>query len=254
MNSIAVSRAGAGIEIINNKISVKLADKTHGLVAINGALSINLATKDSDGAMSKEDKRILDAIPEIYVARKYEVSNKPEGTLVDYREDEVRIMCPTDTKWSLQNSGGGADRNSYYIGFKAYAPENAVCFKEDSNETISDTTLHYFENNSFAGIDENGRKYSIIWLPVARYENGVWSYYGTRSTEDKYIGWNYTVEWYDESLIMLHSDTIRINLSNETCHNNNKPYYLANYATSDEVDALNKSISSMEKNLVWGEM
>ena len=58
--------AGNGVEIVDNKISIKFADETHGLVAVNGALAINLATKDSDGAMSKEDKRILDAIPEIY--------------------------------------------------------------------------------------------------------------------------------------------------------------------------------------------
>jgi hypothetical protein len=58
--------AGNGIEIVDNKVSVKLADTTHGLMAVDGALALSLATKDSDGAMSKEDKRILDAIPEIY--------------------------------------------------------------------------------------------------------------------------------------------------------------------------------------------
>lgn len=58
--------AGAGIEIVDNKIGVKLAEVSHGLVAINGSLTLNLATKDSDGAMSKEDKRILDAIPDVY--------------------------------------------------------------------------------------------------------------------------------------------------------------------------------------------
>lgn len=61
--------AGDGIEIVDNKISIKFADETHGLVAVNGALVINLATKDSDGAMSKEDKRILDAIPDVYATR-----------------------------------------------------------------------------------------------------------------------------------------------------------------------------------------
>lgn len=49
--------------------SVKLADNTHGLVMVDGTLTLNLATKDSDGAMSKEDKRILDAIPETYATR-----------------------------------------------------------------------------------------------------------------------------------------------------------------------------------------
>lgn len=56
--------AGNGIEIVENKVSVKLADNAHGLVAVNGALTINLATHDSDGAMSKEDKIALDTVVE----------------------------------------------------------------------------------------------------------------------------------------------------------------------------------------------
>lgn len=54
--------AGDGISIENNKISVKLSDETHGLVAVNGALELKLATKESDGAMSKEDKRLLEEL------------------------------------------------------------------------------------------------------------------------------------------------------------------------------------------------
>lgn len=243
--------AGSGIEIIDNKISVKLADTTHGLVAVDGALALNLATKDSDGAMSKEDKRILDAIPEIYVARKYEVSSKPEGTLVDYRDKEIRVMCPADTAWTLQNSGENADANMYYIGFKAYAPTDAVSFKEGLKETIEDDTMYYFEGE-FAGVDAQGRKYSIVWLPAASHTDGTWTYYGSMSSEEKYIGWFYTVEWYDENG-KIGSDTIRINLSNEDCHNNNKPYYMANYATSDEVDDLEESVSNLEQNLLWGQ-
>ena len=42
--------------------SVKLADSAHGLVMVDGALTLNLATKDSDGAMSKEDKIALDEL------------------------------------------------------------------------------------------------------------------------------------------------------------------------------------------------
>jgi hypothetical protein len=63
--------AGSGIEIVDNKISVKLADVTHGLVAVNGALALNLATKDSDGAMSKEDKAALDALVALNIANMY---------------------------------------------------------------------------------------------------------------------------------------------------------------------------------------
>lgn len=46
------------------KMSIKIADNAHGLAAVDGALTLNLATKDSDGAMSKEDKITLNAVIE----------------------------------------------------------------------------------------------------------------------------------------------------------------------------------------------
>jgi hypothetical protein len=63
--------AGSGIEIVDNKISVKLAADTHGLVAVDGALTLNLATKTSDGAMSKEDKITLDALKDLDIVNTY---------------------------------------------------------------------------------------------------------------------------------------------------------------------------------------
>jgi hypothetical protein len=63
--------AGSCIEIINNVISVKLAENTHGLVAVDGALALTLATTDSDGAMSKEDKIALDALKSLDIANMY---------------------------------------------------------------------------------------------------------------------------------------------------------------------------------------
>lgn len=56
--------AGTGIEITENKVKVKLAEVSHGLVAVDGALTINLATQETDGAMSKEDKALLDSMSE----------------------------------------------------------------------------------------------------------------------------------------------------------------------------------------------
>jgi hypothetical protein len=53
---------------------------------------------------------------------------------------------------------------------------------------------------------------------------------------------------------MIATDSVRINLSNENCHNNIRPYYMANFATSDEVAALRKSISDIEDGFIWGEM
>ena len=246
--------AGDGIEIVGNKISIKLADTTHGLVSVNGALTLTLATKDSDGAMSKEDKRILDSIPDVYVAQKYEISSKPEGTLVDYRDKEIRIMCPTDTEWTLQNSGEGADTDSYYVGFKAYAPEDAVSFKEDLAEIITDNEMYYFENNNFAGVDEYNRPYSIVWLPVAKKIDGVWRYYGADSTISKYIGWYYTVQWYNASGRMIGADQIRINLSNEDCYIAVAPSFVNEIITSTEAEEIKTSIAAIEESYSWGDM
>lgn len=56
--------AGDGIEIVNNKISVKIAAESNGLTAVDGALTMQLATTMSAGAMSKEDKASLDNLKE----------------------------------------------------------------------------------------------------------------------------------------------------------------------------------------------
>lgn len=71
--------AGLGLQLVDGTFSVKLAQDTHGLVAIDGALALNLATKDSDGAMSKEDKAFLDALKELNIS---EYATK----------DEVRVL------------------------------------------------------------------------------------------------------------------------------------------------------------------
>lgn len=163
----------------------------------------------------------INAIDDTYAKIEYEISNKPDGTLVDYRDKEIRVMCPSDTAWTLQQSGENADPNKYYIGFKAYAPsDDVVSFKEDLAEIISDETMYYFEGNDFAGVDKYGRKYSIVWLPVAKYDesNTTWTYYGANSTAGKYIGWYYSVEWYNTDGKIVASDCIRINLTNESCH------------------------------------
>lgn len=161
---------------------------------------------------------------------RYLVSSKPEGTLVDYRENEIRIMCPVDTAWKLQTSGENADKNSYYIGVKIYAvSDEVVSFKEDLAQTISDDTMYYFVDNEFAGEDENG-KYSIVWLPVAHYDetNGTWTYYGANSQDGKYIGWYYSVNWYDVNSKIVATDCIRINLANENCYSTIDPFYVSN--------------------------
>lgn len=58
--------AGNGIDIVDNKISVKIAADSHGLTAVNGSMAMLLATANQDGAMSKEDKAFIDSIPTTY--------------------------------------------------------------------------------------------------------------------------------------------------------------------------------------------
>lgn len=246
--------AGSGIAIEDNIISVKLASNAHGLVAVDGALSLNLATRKSDGAMSARDKLVVDSIPSAYVARKYDISNVPAGTLVNYGEKEIRIMCPADAEFTKQTVGANGNPNMYYMTFKAYAPEGAVSFKEGDRGVIVDEMFTF--DGPASGVDEFGRNYSVCWLALASYNetSGVWSYYGANSSESKYVGWNYVVEWYDENGLKIGADSIRINLSNENCHNNIKPYYMADFATSEEVDALKESIADMSDSYTWGEL
>ena len=243
--------AGDGIEIVENKISIKLAANSHGLVAVDGALSINLATKTSDGAMSKEDKAKLDAIPSVYVARKYDISDVPAGTLVNYGEHEIRVMCPENAEFSKQNVGAGGDANSYYLTFKTYVPnDNVVGYIEHLGDKVDAEILTDIKTDGY------GRRYQPTWLALAKYDEATsqWTYYGKSSSVDKYVGWDYQIDWYDANGVMIASDSIRINLSNEACHANNKPYYMANVATNAVIEEIKASVAELENSSMWAEM
>lgn len=220
-------------------------------------LQVEIATKIDAKEVDAKIDAALDMIDEI----EYEISHNPEGTLVDYRDKEIRIMCPKDTEWKFQQSGEGADKNKYYIGFKAYAPsDDVVGFKEDIGKIISDNTMYDF-NGDFSGIDENGRKYSIVWFPVATYdeEKGTWEYSGEKSSVEKFIGWYYSVEWYNTNGIVK-SDCIRINLANEDCYSSIESFYAselkneavtvavtnANKYTDDQIAAFEKMFTIIE--------
>lgn len=241
--------AGVGIEIIDNKISVKLADVTHGLVAIDGALTLNLATKDNDGAMSKEDKRIIDAIPYVYQARKFEIDDAPVGTLVNYREDEIRIMCPKDTMYTKQTVGAGGDSNTYYVTFKTYAPSKAaVGYIEKLGDYTDPEILTDIK------VDQYGRRYQPTWLGIAKFDEttGTWAYYGDKSSSDKMIGWDYRIDWYNSDDIKIHSDSIRINLSNEDCHTGVASASVQAVVT--EVESVKETVEEIKQAYSWGEL
>jgi hypothetical protein len=85
--------------------------------------------------------------------------------------------------------------------------------------------------------DEYGRKYQPTWLGIAKYDDstGEWNYYGKNSSVNKYVGWDYQIDFYNADGVMIASDSIRINLSNENCHSEIRPYYVGGMMA--EVDA-----------------
>ena len=253
--------AGDGIEVDGNNISIKIAPESNGLVIVDGALYLDLATATSAGALSAVDKAFIDSIPNTYATIemvqetteqvKYNISDTPNGTLVNYGEKEIRIMCPADAEFTKQKVGVGGDPNKYYVTFKTYAPnDNAVGYIEHINGQADSEILTSFST------DKYGRRYQPTWLGVASYDEttDTWSYYGANSTEDKYIGWDYQIDWYDANNTMIASDCIRINLSNEDCHNRSMPYYMSAYATEEQMTSLKATIASMGESFHWGEL
>ena len=63
--------AGDGIKIENNVVSIKIAENANGLVAVDGTLTINLATTESAGAMSAADKAALEALIALKIEENY---------------------------------------------------------------------------------------------------------------------------------------------------------------------------------------
>ena len=193
------------------------------------ALETQIATKaDSVKVDAKigELEAVLDDVAKAAYAHeqiKYEFTGVPVGGLVDYREDEVRVMCPENSVWTKQNVGVGGDPNTYYGTFKTYVyDDNIVGYKEHLGNQSDSEILTDLK------VDQYGRRYQPTWLGLAKYDesNDIWTYYGKGSSKEKYIGWDYRIDWFDADGVMVASDSIRINLSNENCHANIEPYYV----------------------------
>lgn len=236
-------KAGNGIAIEDSTVSVKVDESTaNGLTATAAGLGLAAVTKTTPGAMTSEDKKALDAVPHVYMAAKYDVLSVLDGTRVDIMDKEIRVMFKEDADWHKQEgpTGGNRDENSYYFAVRLFAPAalNDVItgFKEDGGEEVKDPVLYHFVAKDFGGVDEFGRKYSIIWLPAAHYntDEGTWKYFGDDSTTEHMMGWTHTIEWYNESEECVASNTVRINLTNKDCHNMIEPYYMAKHTGSIE--------------------
>ena len=206
----------ATVEDVNEKLATK-ADAADVDNKINTAVTDSVAS-----AKAYTDGKIEAAISE-HMVKKFEITSVPEGTLVDYKEGEIRIMCPTDAVWYKQSVGTGGDPNCYYATFKTYVfDDNVVGYIEHLGDQVDEEVLTTFST------DEYGRRYQVTWLALAKYDDasGTWNYYGKNSSVNHYIGWNYQIDWYNADGVMIASDSVRVNLSNEKCHSVIEPYYV----------------------------
>lgn len=205
---------------VETKLKAELAAKVD---AEEVKAKVDKAVTDSVAAANAYTNKMVEAAMEEHLTKKYEIVDVPEGTLVDYRESEIRIMCKPDAQWVEQAVGVGGDPNCYYCTLKTYAPsDNAVGYIEHLSGQVDKEVLTDLRT------DEYGRRYQPTWLALARYDKatGAWSYYGEKSSVDKYIGFDYQIDWYDANGVMIDSDSMRINLSNKDCHYETKPYYV----------------------------
>lgn len=225
------------VEALEGQIAEK-ADVADVNAKIDQAVTDSVAS-----AKTYTDGKVEAAINE-HMVKKYEIASVPEGTLVDMRDKEIRVMCPVDAVWTKQSVGTGGDANTYYMTFKTYAyNDNAVGYIEHMNGQSDSEILTDFS------VDEYGRRYQPTWLGLAKYDEatGVWNYYGKNSTVNKYIGWDYRIDWYDANGVMIASDSVRINLSNEDCHSEIKPYYVGTMMTEVETK-IEEKIKEMESS------
>lgn len=225
------------VEEVDAKVESAVAEKVETAVkaevetAVEAAVEAKVETA-VEAAVKEEVKAEVEAAVEKTAEKtKYEVADIPAGTLVDYRDKEIRIMCPENAVFEKQSVGAGGDANSYYFTFKTFAPsDDAVGYIEHLGGQVDEEILTSFN------VDANGRRYQPTWLGLAKYDEstGEWSYFGKNSTANKYIGWDYQIDWYNADGVMIASDSVRINLSNENCHSIIEPYYVSKMITDVE--------------------
>lgn len=159
--------------------------------------------------LKAKDAELQERIEKLEKA-KYEIKNLPEGALVDYREKEIRVMCPVDTEFKQQEVGETGNPNMYYMSLVSQAPEGAVKLIESDGQKTEIIELE-------------GKTSKTIWLALAMLSGGKWNYFGKSSTTKKYIGWTYSLKWLDENDNVIESDCFRINLANESCFDAYEP-------------------------------
>lgn len=192
----------------------------------NGSEFVNMCKPTDLTELKAEvaEKADVAEVENSYEKIKYEIADVPVGTLVDYRDEEIRVCCPKSTAFTKQSVGAGGNPNSYYMTFKTYFPsEDVVGYIEHLDEQVDAEIL------TKSSTDKYGRRYQSTWLALADYDETAdsWKYRGVESSKDGYYGYDYQIDWYNADGVMVASDSIRINLSNESCHSSIEPYYVS---------------------------
>ena len=251
---------GGDFKISTDEKSIILNKEQLELAGFSAALVNAIPRKNSNGSLEwivpdfptrTEFTELSNLVNSTTQRIQYEIFEKPDNTLIDYRTKEIRIMCSEETNWERQNLSSEHDPNIYYIGLKIYAPNNADGFKKGESGVIIDNFYDF--NNSIAGIDQYNRKFHIAWLPAASYDSSAnkWTYFGKNSSFEQYYGWDYIIEWYDQNNNIINSDFIRINLSNESCHNIIEDYYMAQYQRKTDTITVDKLANAENTVLIF---
>lgn len=211
-----LSEVEADVEAIESELETKAnAEEVEAKIE-------QMATDSVATAKAYTDGKVEAAVKE-HLVKKYEISDTPDGTLVNYREGEIRVMCPENSVFTKQSVGTGGDPNCYYMTLKTYVfNDSIVGYREHLGNQSDSETLTDLKTDKF------GHRYQPTWLSLAKYDEatGVWNYYGKNSSEEKFIGWDYRIDWYDANGVMVASDSVRINLANEGCYFTSEPYYV----------------------------
>ena len=209
-------------EKVTEKVETVMTEKVDTVITekVDTVVNEKVETLVTEKVTEKVETTVVQALAK---TDKYEILDVPKGTLVDYNDKEIRICCPSNSEWAKQAVGTGGDANSYYMTFRTYAPnDDAVGYIEHLGDQADPEILTDIKT------DENGRRYQPTWLSLAKYDEATdtWTYLGANSTSSKMVGWDYRIDWFNADGVMIASDSIRINLSNEDCHYAIEPYYV----------------------------
>lgn len=229
-SGLATKASAEAVEAVEVALEAKADTET--VKAMEEELASKISAEEVDAKVeSAVTKKVESVVEKTAEKTKYEIVDAPIGTLVKMNENEIRICCPANSEWTLQNVGVGGDPNTYYVTFKTYVyDDNVVGYKEHLGGSVDAEILTDLKT------DEYGRRYQPTWLGVAKYDEttDTWAYYGASSTGNKMIGWDYQLDLFNADGVMIASDSVRINLSNENCHFEIKPYYIS--GIMNEVD------------------